>query len=100
MNDSEKEDATKEGYKRGFRNGVKEAVKEVQGWRDISIKAHKACTYTNPKEAEREHKNQLNLLGVIESKLRAKSGEDKKEIFRDMLSRQSESGPEPVGEKE
>jgi hypothetical protein len=74
-------------YEQGRIDGLKEAVKEVQGWRSLQIKAHALGGFKYPEEALREHKNTLNLLGVIESKLRKASGEDSKEVFRDMINR-------------
>jgi len=64
--------ALREARAEGIAVALKEAVLEVQGWRELTIMAHKECAYSNPKEADREHRNTLNLLGVIESKLRAK----------------------------
>lgn len=64
-----------------------EAIEEVQGWRSLTIKAHNECKYIDPKEALREVKNKLNLLGVIESKLRTKSGQDPIKVFKDMKIR-------------
>lgn len=72
----------------GFRDGVRFAVEEVQGWRALTIKAHNECRYVDPKEALREVKNKLNLLGVIESKLRCASGEVPTAVFHSMIARE------------
>lgn len=48
---------------------LEKCPKEIEGWENLLIKAHKDCPYANPKEAEREHQNKMNLLGVIKSKL-------------------------------
>lgn len=74
-------------YELGFKNGLKEAVIEIQGWRELTVKAHNECPCIDPDEHMRETKNQLNLLGVIESKLRLKSGEDKNTVFNSMQER-------------
>ena len=59
---------SQEAYKRG----VSFAVNEIEGWERLLIKAHEGCPYSNPKEAEREHKNTMNLLATIKSKLTAR----------------------------
>lgn len=80
-------DTTKHYEGLEFENGLKEAVIEIQGWRELVINAHNENPCLNPQEHIRETKNQLNLLGVIESKLRLKSGEDSKDIFKSMKER-------------
>lgn len=74
-------------FEDGFIAGLKEAVIEVQGWRELTIRAHNECPCVDPAEHMRETKNALNLLGVIESKLRTKSGEDSAAIFHSMRER-------------
>lgn len=58
--------------KEGFNKGVFAAIKEIEGWESLLIKAHDTAPYANPKEAAREHKNTMNLLGTIKSKLEGK----------------------------
>ena len=48
---------------------MKDAIREIEGWEMLQIKAFNELPFANPKEAEREHKNTMNLLGVIKSKL-------------------------------
>lgn len=74
-------------FEQGFQSGLWEAVIEVQGWRELTIKAHNECSCINPDEHVRETTNKLNLLGVIESKLRLKAGESSKKTFKEMTDR-------------
>lgn len=55
-----------------YKCGIAFAVKEIEGWESLLIKAHEGCPYSNPKEADREHRNQMNLLATIKSKLVAR----------------------------
>lgn len=55
--------------KTAYNKGLDVAIKEVSGWESLMVKAFEEITYSNPKEAEREHKNTMNLLGTIKRKL-------------------------------
>ena len=50
-----------------FRLGLKFAIREIEGTERLLIKAMNTVPYANPKEAEREHKNQMNTLAVLKS---------------------------------
>lgn len=55
-----------------FRKGLHEAVLEIEGWERLQTKAFNELPFANPSEAEREHKNTMNLLAVIKSKISKK----------------------------
>ena len=42
---------------------------EITEWMTLLEKAHKTTPYSNPKEAEREHGNEMRLLQVIKQKI-------------------------------
>lgn len=48
---------------------IGDAIREIEGWEILQIKARNEIPYANPIEADREHKNVMNLLAVIKSKL-------------------------------
>jgi len=48
-----------------FKLGLKFAIRQIEGTERLFIKAHKELPYANPKEAEREHKNQMNTLATL-----------------------------------
>jgi len=59
--------------KEAYRLAMSIAVDEIEGWENLLIKAHAETPYANPKEADREHRNTMNLLAVIKNKLRKKT---------------------------
>ena len=61
-----------EASARAYNKGLDVAIDEVSGWKSLMTKAFNEITYSNAKEAEREHKNTMNLLGTIKSKLEGK----------------------------
>lgn len=67
-----------------------EAAYIIEGWQELHTEAHRTTKYKNPKEALREHRNQMNLLGVIKSKFLQNSGKDPKEIFHDNIKRRKD----------
>lgn len=52
-----------------FKLGLKFAIREIEGTELLSIKAHNELPYSNPKEAKREHDNQMNTLAVLKRTL-------------------------------
>jgi hypothetical protein len=52
---------------------ITDAIREIEGWEMLLIKARKEVPYTDEKEADREHGNQMNLLATIKSKLEKKA---------------------------
>lgn len=48
-----------------YKFGLKFAIRQIEGTEMLYIKAHKELSYSNPKEAEREHKNQMNTLAML-----------------------------------
>lgn len=48
-----------------YKLGLKWAIRQIEGTEMLYIKAHKELPYSNPKEAEREHKNQMNTLATL-----------------------------------
>lgn len=53
-----------------FKLGLQFAIREIEGTEMLMIKAHTELPYSNPKEAEREHKNLMNILGGIKYRLK------------------------------
>lgn len=45
-----------------YKLGLKYAIRRIEETEMLFIKAYKELPYANPKEAEREHKNQMNTL--------------------------------------
>ena len=52
-----------------FKHGLMFAIRAIEDTEALHIKAMAEVPYANPKEAEREHKNQMNTLAVIKSRL-------------------------------
>ncbi len=77
-----------------YERGLRDAIEEIRGWRELTVKAFREFPCVDPKEAARECRNKLNLLGVIESKLRHKAGDDPKVIFREDIERSKSEGVE------
>jgi hypothetical protein len=48
-----------------FKMGLKYAIRQIEGTEMLYVKAHKEIPYSKPKEAEREHKNQMNTLACL-----------------------------------
>lgn len=55
--------------KKSYDKGLTTVVEEIEGWQNLLVKALNEIPYANPKEAEREHNNTMNLLNVIKNKL-------------------------------
>ena len=55
--------------RRSFNEAINIAVKEIERWEALQIKVMAEVPFANPTEAGREHKNTMNLLAVIKSKL-------------------------------
>jgi hypothetical protein len=60
------------------------AGEEIRGWMRLHIKSQETTPYANPKEALREHRNQMNMLGTLLSIFLKKAGHDPKEIFKEL----------------
>ena len=73
---------------------LEEAVTVVRSWRELTVQAFYAAPCVDPREAARECRNALNLLGTIESELRRKAGHDPKVIFREAIERGKREGVE------
>ena len=60
-------------YCYGFDKAMELAVKEIQGWIDLHVLNHEAIMkdngYSFPKEAQREHDNNIRGLECIKSRL-------------------------------
>lgn len=52
-----------------YKLGIKFAIESIEGTEALMIKAHSELPYSNPKEADREHKNTMNLLGTLKYSL-------------------------------
>jgi len=52
-----------------FKLGIKFAIREIEGIEMLHIKAFKELPFADPKEAEREHKNQMNTLATLKHSL-------------------------------
>lgn len=52
-----------------FKLGLKFAIRQIEGTEMIHQKAFNELPFSNPKEAEREHKNQMNTLAVLKKRL-------------------------------
>jgi lactam utilization protein B len=50
-----------------YKLGIMYAIRQIEGTELLHIKAHKELPYSNPKEAEREHKNLVSTLAVLKS---------------------------------
>jgi hypothetical protein len=48
-----------------FKLGLKFGIRKIEETELLLIKAQEELTYTNPKEAEREHRNQMNTLACL-----------------------------------
>lgn len=48
-----------------FKLGLAFAIRKIEETEFLFTKAHKELPYSNPKEAEREHKNQMNTLSNL-----------------------------------
>lgn len=48
-----------------YKLGIKFAIRQIESTEMLFIKAHKELPYANPKEAEREHNNQMNTLAML-----------------------------------
>ena len=48
-----------------YKLGLKFAIRQIEGTEALFIKAHKELPYANPKEADREHRNQMNTLAML-----------------------------------
>jgi hypothetical protein len=55
-----------------YKLGLKFAINEIEGTEQLFIKAHQKLKYSDPVEAEREHKNQMNTLATLKYRLRAR----------------------------
>jgi hypothetical protein len=52
-----------------YKLGLKFAIREIEGTEMLFIKAHRERPYANPIEAEREHKNLMNVLMMLKKSL-------------------------------
>ena len=50
-----------------FKLGLKFAISEIEATERLHIKAFSELPFANPKDAEREHKNMINVLAVLKS---------------------------------
>lgn len=52
-----------------YKLGLMFAIRQIEGTEMLHIKAHKELRYSNPQEAEREHRNQMNTLMMLKKSL-------------------------------
>ena len=50
-----------------YKLGLKYAIRQIEGTEMLLMKALKEIPYANPKEAERENQNQMNILGNLKA---------------------------------
>lgn len=63
-------------------NTWKEAASEIKSWSVLLKHAHSAASYTNDKDAEREHQNTMRLLATLHSSFLKHAGVPDQERFR------------------
>lgn len=61
-------------YIPGRKNAFLEVIKEIDATVALFKKAHAEIPYSNPKEAQREHDNLMNVLNLMRHKLEIKAG--------------------------